>query len=55
MDRPQFLSSHVRCIHWALGKGAETAVRVEVNLLWTTILEQGFDLTNDEVYGLDLG
>ena len=55
MNRPQFLGGYVRCVHGALGKGAEAAVRVKVNLLWTTVLEQGFHFTHDEVYGLDLG
>jgi len=55
MDRQEFLGCHVRCIHWALGKGAKAAVWVEVDLLWTTVLEQGFDFTNDEVHGFDLG
>ena len=55
MDRPQFLGCHVRCIHWALGKGAKAAVRVEVDLLWTAVLEQSFNFTHDEVHGLDLG
>jgi hypothetical protein len=55
MDRPQFLGSHVRGIHWALGKGAEAAVRVEVDLLWTTVLEQGFHFTHDGVHRFNLG
>src|SRR5262245_66545528 len=55
MDRQEFLGCHVRCIHWALGKGAKAAVRVEVDLLWTTVLEQGFDFTDNEVHGFDLG
>jgi hypothetical protein len=55
MDRPQFLGCYVRRIHWALGKSAEATVRVEIDLLWTTVLEQGLNLTNDKVHGLDLG
>jgi hypothetical protein len=55
MDRPQFLGCHVYCIHWTLSKGAEAAVRVEVDLFWTTVPQQGCNFTHDGVHGLDIG
>ena len=53
MDRPQFLGGHVSGVHGALSKGTEAAVRVEVDLLGTTVLEQGLNLMNNRVHGLD--
>src|SRR5882672_6827412 len=50
----QFLGCHVGGVDWTLGKSAEATVRVEIDLVWSTMLEQGFDLANDEIDRLDL-
>src|SRR5262245_42782477 len=54
VDGPQLLGCHCRRVHWALSKGGEAAVRVEVDLLWPMMLQQRSDLVDNEVDRLDL-
>ena len=41
----QFLGCHLGGVHWTLSKSAEATVRIEIDLLRSTMLEQGFDLS----------
>src|SRR2546425_2891867 len=54
MDGLQLPGRHFRRVHRALSKGGEATVRVEVDLLWTTMLQQRSDLVDNEVDRLDL-